>query len=200
MTRFASKLYCPPHVMFVDLHPYFSELPLEEAEEEEAWSIPMRCCPLFDESITLVARSHSHQQGSTSATRLDVALTYSSSASLYFVQKRHNLVWKQKSYVSFAPTHCMSDLGHHWFRKWLVTCSALNYYLNLCWLTLLPMNKLLRKFNPNTKIFFGENTCQNCQPFLFFRPEYVKFFLSPTHDAELHFSQDELKQRNYNTH
>ena len=31
-------------------------------------------------------------------------------------------------------THiCVVELGHHWFRQWLVACSALSHYLNQCW-------------------------------------------------------------------
>ena len=29
---------------------------------------------------------------------------------------------------------CVSELGQHWFRYWLVVCSALSHYLNQCWL------------------------------------------------------------------
>ena len=33
------------------------------------------------------------------------------------------------------PHICVSELGHHWFRWWLVACSALSHYLNQCWFT-----------------------------------------------------------------
>ena len=29
---------------------------------------------------------------------------------------------------------CISELGHHWFRLWLVACSAPSLCLNQCWL------------------------------------------------------------------
>ena len=31
------------------------------------------------------------------------------------------------------PQICVSELGHHWFRFWLVACSAPSHYLNQCW-------------------------------------------------------------------
>ena len=43
-------------------------------------------------------------------------------------------------YATICLTHwgrvthiCVVDLGHHWFRYWLVACSAPSHYLNLCW-------------------------------------------------------------------
>ena len=31
-------------------------------------------------------------------------------------------------------THiCVSNISHHWFRLWLVACTATSHYLNQCW-------------------------------------------------------------------
>ena len=39
-------------------------------------------------------------------------------------------------------THiCNSELSHHWFRKWLVACSAISHYLNKLWFVI---NSFLR--------------------------------------------------------
>ena len=32
------------------------------------------------------------------------------------------------------PHICISEVGHHWFRQWLVACSAPSHCLNQCWL------------------------------------------------------------------
>ena len=31
--------------------------------------------------------------------------------------------------------NCITKLCHHWFRQWLVACSAPRHYLNQCWLS-----------------------------------------------------------------
>ena len=37
------------------------------------------------------------------------------------------------SYLPLVPHICVSELGHHWFRYWLVAYSAPSHYLNQCW-------------------------------------------------------------------
>ena len=51
---------------------------------------------------------------------------------------------------------CGSESGQHWFRKWLVTYSASNHYLNQCWVIVnwTPRNKLQRNFSQNRKFSF----------------------------------------------
>ena len=61
-------------------------------------------------------------------------------------------------------THiCVVELGHHWFRYWIVACSALSHYLNQCWniVNWTSRNKLQWKFNRNSNIFIHENTFEN---------------------------------------
>ena len=56
-------------------------------------------------------------------------------------------------------THiCVVDLGHHWFRYWLVACSAPSHYLNLCWNIVYWTfrHKLQWNFNRNSIIFIQE--------------------------------------------
>ena len=37
------------------------------------------------------------------------------------------------SHLPLVTHICLSELGHHWFRWWLVTCSVPSHYLNQCW-------------------------------------------------------------------
>ena len=58
---------------------------------------------------------------------------------------------------------CISELGHQWFRYWLVACSAPSHYLNQCWFI---VNWTLAKIsqgnlNWNTITFVQENAFEN---------------------------------------
>ena len=55
------------------------------------------------------------------------------------------------------------ELGHNWFRYWLVACSAPSQYLNQCWLIVnwIPVNKLQWNTNQNTKVFIRETAFEN---------------------------------------
>ena len=54
---------------------------------------------------------------------------------------------------------CVIELGHHWFRKWLVAYLASSHYLSLCWniVDLTLRNKLQWNLNRNSCIFIQEN-------------------------------------------
>ena len=74
---------------------------------------------------------------------------------------------------------CFGNINHHWFRKWLVACSAQCHYLNQ-WLNI--VNWTLRNtfqwhLNRNLNIFIEENTFENvvCEmAAILFRPQCVK--------------------------
>ena len=53
----------------------------------------------------------------------------------------------------------VNDPDHHWFRLWLVACSAPSHYLNKCWLIVkwTLRKKLKWNFNENVLIFIQEN-------------------------------------------
>ena len=63
----------------------------------------------------------------------------------------------------FVPHIHISELGQHWFRYWLVTCTVPGHYLNQCWVianwTL--RNKLQWLFYQNTELFIHENASEN---------------------------------------
>ena len=61
------------------------------------------------------------------------------------------------------PHICVSELGKHCFRQWLVACSAPSHYLNQWWLIVnwTLRNKLKWNSNQNTKLFINENTFEN---------------------------------------
>ena len=40
----------------------------------------------------------------------------------------------QLPHLPLVPHICINELGQHWFRWWLVACSAPSHYLNRCWL------------------------------------------------------------------
>ena len=49
-------------------------------------------------------------------------------------------LFKDCTFLTWILTHwgrvkhiCISNLGYHWFRLWLVACSAPSHYLNRCW-------------------------------------------------------------------
>ena len=58
---------------------------------------------------------------------------------------------------------CINNLGHYWFRKWLVAWSAPSHYLNQCWniVNWNFGNKLQWNFNQNFNIFIQENAFEN---------------------------------------
>ena len=61
-------------------------------------------------------------------------------------------------------THiCVVELGHHWFRWWLVACSASSHYLNQCWniVNWTLGNKLQWNLNQNLHNFIQENVFEN---------------------------------------
>ena len=67
------------------------------------------------------------------------------------------------THLSLVPHICITELGRHWFREWLVACSAPSHYLNQHWVivNLTPRNKLQWNFNQNTKLFIHENASKN---------------------------------------
>ena len=94
--------------------------------------------------------------------------------------------------VRFPPV-----LGHHWFRWWLVACSAPSHCRNQCWLTVnyILKNKLQRNLNQNTKLirecpFFPAWMCYAtwCQ-----RSKNAKFTLTDITLSNItrHCAQDE---------
>ena len=50
------------------------------------------------------------------------------------------MVWKENlmrwwlNHWDQVMSSCSSDMGQHYTRKWLVTCSVSSHYQNLCWL------------------------------------------------------------------
>ena len=55
------------------------------------------------------------------------------------------------THLPLVPHICISELGQHWFRKWLVAYSAPSHYLNQCCLI---VNWTIQwNFNQNTKFF-----------------------------------------------
>ena len=66
-------------------------------------------------------------------------------------------------HLPLVPHICICELGQHWFRWWLVACSAPSHYLNQCWLI---VNWTLRhnfqwNVNQNTKLIIHENAFEN---------------------------------------
>ena len=57
----------------------------------------------------------------------------------------------------------VTNVGHHWFRYWLVTCLAPSHYLNQCWniANCTRSNKLHWNLNQNSYIFIQENAFEN---------------------------------------
>ena len=58
---------------------------------------------------------------------------------------------------------CVTNLDHHWFRWWLVTCSAPNHYLNQYWsIVNWTLDNIVHwNLNQNTLIFIEENAFEN---------------------------------------
>ena len=82
-------------------------------------------------------------------------------------------------------THiCVGNIGHHWFRLWLVAWFAPSYYLNQCWniVNWTLRNKLQWNFNRNLNILIQGNASQNvvCKmAAILSRPQCVK--MAPSH-------------------
>ena len=55
-----------------------------------------------------------------------------------------NVISSAKYVINLPPPSVTyhSELGQHWFRKWLVACSVLCHYLNQCQLIIPPATKL----------------------------------------------------------
>ena len=47
---------------------------------------------------------------------------------------RQNSKQGQLTHLPIVPHISVGELGHHWFRKWFVACSAPSHYLNQWWL------------------------------------------------------------------
>ena len=62
-----------------------------------------------------------------------------------------------------VPHICVSELGHHWFRQWLVPWPAPSHYLNQCSLIVNKTcrNKLKWNLKQNTKLSIQENAFEN---------------------------------------
>ena len=68
------------------------------------------------------------------------------------------------SYLIDAETHiCITKLGHHWFRKWLVTSSVPSHYLNQCWIIVNWMhgNIFQWNLNHNKTLFITKSIFEN---------------------------------------
>ena len=71
------------------------------------------------------------------------------------------------THLPLVPRICVSELGKHWFRQWLVAWSAPSHYQNQCWFIVnwTLGNKLQWNQNQNTKVFIHENAfdCVVCE-------------------------------------
>ena len=81
-------------------------------------------------------------------------------------KKRHAIAHPQGSYMfhlPLVPHICVRESGQHWFRRWLVGCSAPSHYPNQCGFIVnwTLKNQLQWNFNQNTKIFIHENASVN---------------------------------------
>ena len=56
---------------------------------------------------------------------------------------------------------CISKIGHHWFRQWLVTCLAPKYYLNECW-HIVNWTQILLKFESKYNNFLSRKCIWTC--------------------------------------
>ena len=72
-------------------------------------------------------------------------------------------MWYFMPHLPLVPYICDSELGQHWFRYWLVACSAPTHYLNQCWRVVnwTLGNKLQWNSNRNCNIVIQENTFEN---------------------------------------
>ena len=66
----------------------------------------------------------------------------------------------QATHLPLLPDICLSELGQHWFRQWLVAYWAASHYLIQSWVI---VNWTLKdkNFNQNTKLFIHENIPEN---------------------------------------
>ena len=67
------------------------------------------------------------------------------------------------THLPLVPHICVSELGQHWFRWWLVSYSAPIHYLNQCWVIAnwTIRNKFKWNFNQNTKLFIHKNVSED---------------------------------------
>ena len=75
------------------------------------------------------------------------------------------------------PYICVSEYGQHWFRWWLAAYSAPSHHLNQCnviinWTLVALIDKLMWKFNQNTKLFIHGNKSLNIVSYAKWRPYY----------------------------
>ena len=87
---------------------------------------------------------------------------------------------------SSPPNICVSELGQHWFRYWLVACSASSHCLNKCCLIVnwTLRNKPQWNKNQNTKVFIPVNAFENvvCEmAAIFSRERWVKWHAKTVH-------------------
>ena len=70
--------------------------------------------------------------------------------------------WKVNSWPN-DPIYGIVQICHHWFRKWLVACSAPSHHLNQCWLFVnwCFRNKLQWNLNQNIKLVIQQNAFKN---------------------------------------
>ena len=68
-----------------------------------------------------------------------------------------------KTHLPLVPHICVSELGQHWFRWWLVACSAPSHYPNQCSLIVnwTLRNKLHWNSNRNCNILIDRNAFEN---------------------------------------
>ena len=83
-------------------------------------------------------------------------------------------------------------MGHHWFRYWLVACSAPSHYLNQCWNgdNWTFRKKLQWNFNRNSNIFIHEIAFENVvwiMASILSRPQWVNSLR--LNDVYMHISQ-----------
>ena len=92
-------------------------------------------------------------------------------------------------------THiCVIKLGHHWFRYWLVACSAPSHYLNQCWniVNWTFRNKLQWNFNRNSNIFIQVFAFENVvrkMAFILSRPQWVNHMTPSLKYKSCHFGR-----------
>ena len=67
------------------------------------------------------------------------------------------------THLPLAPHICVRELGQHWFRKWLVTCSAPSHYLDQWWLVvnLTHRKKIQWNLNQNIQFLIHANIFEN---------------------------------------
>ena len=72
-------------------------------------------------------------------------------------------IWTMINSSPPVPHICVGELGQHWFRQWLVACSAPSHYLNQYWLVvnLTLGNQSQWNSSPNTKLFIYEKAFEH---------------------------------------